>query len=277
MNVWNAYRSLSAEQKHALSQKEIALHRPIDELLAFFKPLAAWDRMSDKARTPFGCGMGLGIVVAIVLFWVIGRPMGLILSGLFLLAAIAAGVAYFRMKSIDLSNNFRQFAVPVLTVFREDFDATVPLQIRLDLRQPTDKAKRQSESKPYKHGAYHKIIDRMFLDPWMEGEAQLVDGSRLRWSITDSIRQRTKTKRNARGKYKTKTKVSKRSEIDVELTLKTKSYTLGHVDEAEVKRGESKNSVRVTRRVKSASLDPVDPKVFIDLVAGIYSGAAPVQ
>jgi hypothetical protein len=63
----------------------------------------------------------------------------------------------------------------------------------------------------------------------------------------------------------------------VELTLKTKSYTLGHVDEAEVKRGESKNSVRVTRRVKSASLDPVDPKVFIDLVAGIYSGAAPVQ
>ncbi|MCU1246605.1 MAG: hypothetical protein JWN02_2515 [Acidobacteria bacterium] len=41
--------------------------------------------------------------------------------------------------------------------------------------------------------------------------------------------------------------------------------------------GESKTSVRVTRRVKSASLDPLDQKAFIDLVAGIYSGAVPVQ
>jgi len=281
MSLWTAYRALSVEQKRALSQKEIALHRPIDELLAFSRPLAACDQLSDKARTPYGCTFAGGLVLGIVaLFFLpvnVGNLLGWGVAGIIFLVAIAAGVAYFRLKSLDISNNFRQFAVPVLTVFREDFDPASPLRIRLDLGSPTDKKKKQSESKPYKQGAYYKVIDVMYLDPWMEGEALLVDGSRLRWSVTDSIRERKKKKRTASGKYKMKTKYSKRSEIDVELTLKSKSYTVGPLPGAEVKQGVNKQSVRLTRRIKSASLDPIKPSEFIDLVAGIYSGAVPVQ
>ena len=278
MSVVQAWRSLSAEQKQILVDKRIDANRSVDELLALMKPLAACDTMADKVRTKLGCSFALAILLTIVGFFVLinvaGFTVGVILALVLLAVAIALGFFYFWTKKIDVSNNFRQFAVPVLSVFREDIDATKPVHIQLDLSSPTDKSKLQSESAPYASGVYHKVIDSMYRDPWMSAEAVLVDGSKLSWSVTDSIRERKKTKRNPRGKYKTKTKYSKKTNLEVTLKMRKKTYDVAAPAEAELTADEKHSTVKVERQVQSASLDPVVPRALIDLIADVYRNAS---
>ena len=277
MNVVQVWRSLDAEQKRILAEKRVTANSRIDELLAQLKPLAACDTLGDRVRTKLGCSFALGIVLTIVLFFVISNvvpsPFSHIINALFLIATVAIGYFYFWARGIDLSNNFRQFVVPVLSVFREDIDPTKPVHLELDLSSPTAKTKLQSEGQPYASGVYHKVIDSLYRDPWMTAEAVLVDGTKLTWTVTDAIRERKKTKRNPRGKYKTKTKYSKKTNLEVTLGMRKKTYDVVAPAGAELSGDEKRSVVTVERQVQSASLDPIDPKALIDLVAGVYRNA----
>lgn len=282
MQVLKAYRSLNAEQKQILSRKKLNANRRVGDLLALLKPLASCDSLADKSRTRLGCTFALGIVLLIgaaIVFTNVGWSW---LGGLVVVVVaavmIGSGYLYFWTRSIDVSNNLREFGLPVLTVFRDDFDPEHPLHLELDLSSQTAKEKKQSESAPYKAGVYHKVIDSVYLDPWMRAQGVLVDGTKLSWSITDVIRERKKTKRNPRGKYKTKTKYSKKTEIEVELGLRKKLYDLQtQPGEAEVTSDDKRSKVSVTRELKTNSLDPIAPSVLIDVIAGIYRNARPVK
>ena len=269
MNVIQAWRSLSSEQKGILRDKRLELNRPIDELLALLKPLAACDAMGDKSRTRLGCTFAVAIVLTIVAAFTLGPIAAVVM----LAVTIALGYFYFWMKRIDVSNNFREFAIPVLTVFREDIEPAQPVHLTLDLASPTAASKKREEKPPYKQGAYHKVIETTYVDPWMSAEALLVDGTRLSWSITDSIRERQKTKRNARGKYKTKTKHLKKTDLEVSLRLRKKTYDLTTPGDAEVTSDAKRNVVVMERQIRTPSLDPIDPRALIDLVAKVYRNA----
>lgn len=282
MNVLQTYRSLDTEQKRILREKEVDLNRPVDEVLALLRPLAGCDTVADKARTPLGCTMALGIALMIAVPIIVAQsdlswaaaavPIVLIVA-----LTIGAGLLFAWTKRVDLSNNFREFVIPVLAVFREDIDHEHPVHLRLDLRSPTSPQKKTSESAPFAEGVYYKVIDSTFVDRWMTAEAMLVDGTKLSWSITDFIRERKKTKKNPRGKHKTKTKYKKKTEIEVEVALRKKTYELTAPAEAEVKSGEKRNSVRMMRRMSTPSLDPIVPQALIDVVAGVYQNARRVK
>jgi hypothetical protein len=47
MTVLTVYRSLSAEQKQILRDKKVDLNRPIDEILALLRPIAACDKVAE--------------------------------------------------------------------------------------------------------------------------------------------------------------------------------------------------------------------------------------
>jgi hypothetical protein len=279
MNVLKVYRSLDAEQKRILAEKQVDLHRPMSELLALLKPIAFCDRVADKARTPLGCTIALVIIATIVLTIVLANvgppwsPMLMLLLG----AAVFGATLWLFLwtRKIDVSNNMREFVLPALAVLKEDFDPKQPVHVHLDLRSPTTTEKRKSESEPYKHGVYYKIIDSIYVDPWMTFDGVLSDGTKLSWSITDTIRERKKTKRNPRGKIKTKTKYKKQTEIEVEVGMKKKTYAVGTVADAEVEAGDKRDVVRVTQRHRTASIDPISPRALIDAVAGVYRNARP--
>jgi len=280
MSVWKVYKSLDAEQKRILDEKVIDLNRPPEEILRMLKPLAACDALGDKVRTRFGCSGAFAVVATIGFFiaWAATRIVWMVVPAvLALLAAIFLLRMWSWTKKIDLSNNFRQFVLPVLTMFREDFAAGQPVHVKLDLRPPTSPPKKTGESEPYKHGVYYKVIDTTYVDSWMSAEGTLSDGSKLSWSITDSIRERKKTKRNPRGKIKSKTKYSKKSYIEVDLGLRKKLYEVAPPPGAEIDAGAKRNAVRVARQVRTASIDPINPRELIDLVAGIYRNARPVK
>jgi hypothetical protein len=280
MDAWKTYRSLSPEQKQILARKQLDIERPVDELLALLKPIAACDKIANKSQTRFGCTFGILIVmtfVAVIVFSNIGwGPLPFAVFLLFVAATIASLWFWRWLAGIDVSNNLRQFVLPVLALFREDIDPKTPVHLRLDLTKPTNGSKKTTESAPFKQGVYHKIIDTTYVDPWMAAEAVLVDGTRLRWSVTDRIRERKKTKRNARGKYKTKTKYRKVTDLEVQLGLKTKTYTVADTD-AEVTSDGKRSKVEVQRSVRTDSLDPVDPRALIDAITGVYRSLKPAK
>lgn len=274
MNAWTAYRSLSTEQKQMIRTKRVDLSRPIQEILTLLKPLAACDKMADKSRTKMGCSFGIGIVLSIVLLIVFSNigwsAITLPVFVLLLAAVVGAGVMWSFLRRVDISNNFRDFTLPVLTVFREDFDATKLVHLRLNLDSPTASSKKKAESAPYQAGVYHKVIDSTFVDPWMTASAVLVDGTKLSWNVTDEIRERKKTKKNARGKYKTKTKYRKKTDIEVEVGLLKKTYAMTQAADSALSSDDKRHRVKLEREVRSESLDPLDPKVLIDAVADVY-------
>jgi hypothetical protein len=274
MNVLTAYRSLGAEQKQILRDKKVDLSRPIDEILALLRPLAACDKVADKSRTKMGCSFGIGIVLSIVLLIVLSNvgwsAVTLLVLAVFVAVVIGLGVLYFFTRRIDLSNNFRSFSLPVLSLMREDFDASKPVNLRMNLDPPTASSKKTAESAPYNKGVYHKIIDTTYVDPWMTVSAVLVDGTKLSWNVTDEIRERKKTKKNPRGKYKTKTKYRKKTDIEVEMALLKKAYSMTPSTDSALTSDAKRHKVSLERKVRSESLDPLDPRVLIDVVANVY-------
>lgn len=278
MDAWKTYRSLSAEQKQILSRKHLEINRPVDEILVLLKPLAACDAMANKVQTRFGCGFGLAVVATFAL-WIALSNVGwsaLTLAAIAAVVIITAGTGwlYFWLRSIDVSNNLRSFAVPVLSLFREDIDPKQPIHFRIDLSKSTSAQKKTGESAPYKQGAYHKVIDTTYVDPWMSADAMLIDGTKLSWSVSDRIRERKKTKRNARGKYKTKTKYTKKTDVEVSLSLRTSRYA---VADAEVSADGKRSKVQVQRSVRSDSLEPADPRALIDAITDVYRNARPMK
>jgi len=278
MEAWKTYRSLSAEQKQILSEKQCDLSRPVDEWLSLLKPIGACDAVANKAQGKFGCTFALLIVVTIASLFFLGSggwsPMTLGILVLIVAATIAVGVFWTWLRRVDVSDNLRQFVVPVLALFREDVDPKSPVRLRLDLSKPTAASKKTGESAPFKQGVYHKVIDTSYVDPWMEAEAVLVDGTKLSWSVTDRIRERKKTKRNARGKYKTKTKYTKKTDLEVRLALRTKTYALA---DAEVSSDGKRSKVEVQRSLRTDSLDPINPRALVDAITEVYRSARPAK
>lgn len=278
MGAWKTYRSLTAEQKQILAKKQLEMNRSADELLALLKPIAACDAVANKAQTRFGCTFGLFIVLSIFMFILFVNVGGAWQAGVVLLLLLAAAVAcgwfWMWLRGIDVSDNLRGFVVPVLALFREDFDPQSPVHLRLDLTKPTAPAKKTSEGDPYKQGAYHKIIDSTYVDPWMSAEAVLVDGTKLAWSVTDRIRERKKTKRNPRGKIKTKTKYTKKTDLEVAIAMRTKTYA---IENAEVSSDGKRGKVEVQKSLRTDSLNPIDPRTLIDAITEVYRAARPAQ
>lgn len=278
MQAWKMYRSLNPEQKAILKQKQLEVNRSPEELLALLKPLAACDAVANKAATRFGCTLAVMILLTIVagiVFANIGMgPVALIVFLAIVAADVAMGFFVVWLRRIDVSDNLRSFVMPVLALFREDIDPRSPVHLRLDLSKPCASEKKTGQGEPYKHGAYHKIIDSAYVDPWMSAEAVLVDGTKLSWSVTDRIRERKKTKRNARGKYKTKTKYTKKTDLEVQLALRTKTYAL---ESAAVTNDGKRSKVEVQRSIRTDSLDPIDPRALIDAITDVYRAARPAR
>jgi len=282
MGVWQAYRALNAEQRRVLKTKQLSANRPIDGIIQFLQPLAAYDRVGDKARTRFGCGAGIGIVLSIVAGIMAANgalpaAIGVALFVLLVAVTLLLAYAWIWSRGVDLSNNLRQFMLPVLSLFREDIDPKQKVHLRADLGSPTAKEKLQKTMDPYAHGAYYKIVESFYIDPWASAEMPLADGSLLKWSITDHIRERKLRKKNPRGKIKMKTKYTVKTSVDVELTLRSDAYAVTAAEGERVKAGGKKKAIRIKARHKRQDLTPLDPMVFIDMVAGIYRRATPTQ
>src|ERR1041385_6553397 len=254
LKAWRAYKALNEEQRQIVAQKQVGLVRPIDELIALLKPIADMDKiLGSGGCATAGCTMVLVIILGYFGFMAsaaFNLPNWLLVLWLLICAAafIYPLVMYSKTKNIDVSDNLRTSVMPMLYVLRDDIDPQQSVELVLDLRAPMAKEKLLRTETPRQ-----RLTESFYSDPWMSAEAMLIDGSRLRWSVTDLIRHRSVTKKGRSGKWKTKTKDSKKCTVDVELTVRNKSY---EVQGAEA--GEKKTSLSEKKTMKLSSANSVD-------------------
>jgi hypothetical protein len=181
---------------------------------------------------------------------------------------------------LDISNNVRQVALPFLAILKHDMRPDELLQLTLDFRPPTHKEKELHKAPSYARGAYHSVVDTTYRDVWFEGSVRLADGAQLRWRVLEDIRESRRTKRNARGKTKTKTRHYKRSYVEIVVALPVKHYALARVRpdtqlKTSLHTGEKRNTVRLVRKLKSKSLEPIPMRLLIDAISHVYTSAEP--
>jgi hypothetical protein len=274
-------RSLQVTDRRAKATSQAA-----DAWLALLVPVSNYDVIGDKTRK---LGRTLMIVGFILLFVNIffnrrssfGNLLFWVLDAMLLLSGV---MIYWKTKKLDLQLDLRRFVLPVLTVLREDMPPGTPLQLNMDLRGGTLKEKLVREGDPYSRGVYHKVVDSFFTDPWMEGRALLIDGSRIHWKIIDRIRQSRKTKRTARGKTKSKTKTKQKTHLLVEVGLPGKRYELaGGGDgapvqpqtEITVRPGDKRSTVKVHRVIQSEATSALGPGHFLEAISEAFKRAVP--
>jgi hypothetical protein len=198
--------------------------------------------------------------------------------------------AWRSARKLDLPGEQLRFAATIVNVLAEDVAPTSGLYVKLDLRGATDKSKKTQVTPEYRRGAYHKVVDTFYVDPWFTGSAALVDDASLYWHVVDRTRSSKRTKRNPRGKIKTKTKVKKTTFLQVGLQLPAKNYAVHQQGEAvtpdgaggatkvKVKPAESRASIKLTRTMKSAGGKGLaDPQELIALMADAYGRGDPAR
>ena len=142
-----AFRSLSPEQKALLETKQVSGEFEPRSLIDLLRPIAEYDRLSDKARTPMGCTTAALFALSLpFLFLTLNGFWGVLpLVLLSLGGAVFLLVFVLRLRKLDLSNNFRQVAMPLFAVLKEDMEPGATMNVRLDLSSPTAKVEEDGD------------------------------------------------------------------------------------------------------------------------------------
>jgi hypothetical protein len=248
-DVKSAFKALTAEQQAIVRERRIAGERSPDDWLRLLGPVAEYDRQADAVREAGGG------------FW-----------------------ARRYARKHDVPNGLRWFAVPLTLILREDQDPEKPLALKIDLSGPLQPQKLVNTSQPYKKGAYHKVVDSFYDDPWLEGHAHFADGADVHFVVTDHVRSSSKTKRSASGKTKRKTKSKTKSELSVTLSVPKRNYAAAgsaagrDVPKESVKAGENRTVVKLTGTMVQPNPDAVPPiRMLLELISGAYERVEPAR
>ena len=259
---------MTSEQRQIAAAKRLGVNRPIDEVLALARALLEFDASAASKRSKAGCGIGIAILLVIGGLVAAGNnhvELGLALAAVGVLGTIVTIVLYVRLRAEDLSDNLREAAVPFLAVLREDMNPGDPLHVNIDLSPTVSAPKLKKKSDPYKKGAYYKIVDSLYVDPWFDGSATLADGTKLRWKVIEHLIQQKKTKRTG-NKIKSKTKIKRKTVATVTLAFATKEYAV----EGDAQREEKRATVTLAKKQKSTEANSPAFQMLVDLIAEGY-------
>jgi hypothetical protein len=263
---------MTPEQRQIAAAKKIGVNRPIGEVLDLVRALLDFDTAMAGKRKKAGCAIPIAILVAIGGFVTSGMyPFGLVVPIVAVVGVIASIVLFVRFKSQDLSDNLRTAAVPFLAVLREEMSAADPLHVNIDLRPYAVDEKKRRQSDPYKKGAYYKIVDKLYVDPWFDGSAALADGTKVRWRVIEHVLEHHKTKRTSRGKIKSKTKTSRKTVAMVTLAFPNKEYAVS----GDAQRDEKRTTMTLARKLKTKDATSPAFAMLVELIADGYRKVKP--
>ncbi len=282
----NAFNSLSPALRRAIDKKKISGEFTALALLEQMRALAKFDQQNSAMRSRLLKWKLLAIALAIGILFISPLPFGLRLC---IFAVAIAAFIYLsmitrRLSQFAISENISAVALPFIAILKQDMRAAQKLSVRLDLTPVIDSKKCAGTSKPYERGAYNKIVDTTYRDPWFDGSARLADDAILRWRLLDTICESKRSKRSSSGKTKTKLRHCKRSLVAIGLSLPNKSYGVNAsasrspqlpVSKITVQHSAKRSDVKLVRKFKAKSLEPLDPRVLIDVISEAYQRATP--
>jgi hypothetical protein len=244
-NAKAAFKALTTEQQAIVTGHRVAGELSPDDWLRLLGPVGEFDRQAEAARKDGG---------------------------------------FFERRFArkhDVPDALRSFVLPLLPILREDQAPGRPLELRIDLTGAQQPSKRVRAGDPYRKGAYLKVVDTFYDDPWLEGHAHFADGVDVRFSVVDHLRSSEKTKKSASGRTKRKTKRKKKTELSVTLSAPARNYAVAggavrDVPKESVKAGEHRTVVKLSGVVEQPSLETA-PVVgmLLELISGAYERVEP--
>ena len=207
---------------------------PIQQFFEFSEVLEDYDLSIEKKKKLARMGIKIffvPVLVAIVGFVfampIIGPYISIILpiAIVFLILGIAACIFFFRYGKLDLSDEFRQFLLPLLEHLEDDIKKNSPVRVEMPLDSLENSKYLKNTSDTYSKGAYHKCVDYLYDRNFLSVTLRLHDGNMLILRGNEFLKKTEKTKQNLRGKTKTKTKYTKKFTFDTRLKVNSAAYT----------------------------------------------------
>lgn len=212
--------------KKLVKQKTIDLKMDCEQWVRMGRALATWDEMQDRVQSRSGCFGCLSFFLIIPTVFILGAndleylfPYIIPPIGFFM---IFSTLTWWMCKHADLPNRFRGAVLLWTRILKEDTKKNAPLSMTIDLRGAT-KDKFVKKFEPYEKDNC-RIKEKLYMDPWWQGNAQLKDRSKLSWLITDELIEREKQK--LYGKRKTKVKWKAKSHYEIKISIDKSQYTL---------------------------------------------------
>jgi hypothetical protein len=259
---------------------------PIGELLRILQPLAYLDRAVLRSQKRSAATAMAAFFATIITFIVLAAngfnawlaPLPIVS----LLTAVVSASRSRRLRKLTLAQKLPRVVVPLLAVLREEVDAGTPVTLELDLRPATLPEKLTGTESLPDHPPFYKVSARLFRDAWMTGRCQLDNGARLAWSVTSEVREINRRKRTP-GKTKFQTKVKNRNLLTVSVALPKDSFAFADPTgdaagrgQGQVKVGDKRDTLTLTRVVKTDSADPADAAQLLDTMADAFRRARAV-
>jgi hypothetical protein len=213
------YRSLSAEQKKLVDDKQLSATLSVRDWTAFLRKAAVFDELGEKAVRQYLIYMIILIVFTIIAlivmvdFWQAGLPGTVICAGLLIIVVRN----YRRFKKRDLTNHLRLFLLPLLFVLKDKAGDKARVSLKLDLRNPV-------KTDPVKTFKQDNRRIKLYEPVYVMGKVKLLDEAVLEFLLNDEISALRITKRSSSGKTKIKFKNKVARHYFVKLSFPKKYY-----------------------------------------------------
>ncbi|MCP3102606.1 hypothetical protein LZ198_27400 [Myxococcus sp. K15C18031901] len=144
-----------------------------------------------------------------------------VLGGVFIVSLVATLVCLSKNHGLgkrDLPDRRYQLVMYLLRRLRKDIPPDEPLTLNLDLTDldATEKWKGSGRAGDWTTNDY--------VDPWLQLQVRLADGTHLRLTMEEWLQKRSRSKRNYRGKVKTKHKSKSSTVLGVQLRVKPERH-----------------------------------------------------
>ncbi|MCE9671731.1 hypothetical protein LY474_28375 [Myxococcus stipitatus] len=189
----------------------------IDEAVEALR--AKWSRRGTHAMRV--AGISFAALVFGSFSGVFAGALAKVLGGTVVVSLIAALVCLSKnhgAKQRDLPNRRYELVTYLLRRLRKDIPADAPMTLNLDLTDP-DAPDKQKHS-----GQAGEWTTTEYVDPWLQLQVRLADGTHLRLTMEEWLQKRVRTRRNYRGKLKTKHKSKGESVLGVQLRVKPERH-----------------------------------------------------
>lgn len=279
------FDTLSEEQHKIIDEKIIDGRHTANKWLRTLKKLAILDKHVDSylVHPSYGWKIGIGIAVAIIFFFAAFISE---VYYLLILPAIAIGVIYKtvtdrnKIKKLDLSNHFRLFLMPLLSILKEDIHTSARISISAVLKK-ADQDEYKIKDVPNRNDGYPKIQEKHYKVPRISFNSIFIDNTSLLLTLTDLVRKRDITKRNPRGKIKRKIKYKVKQVGIVKVQFKKSIYQLkAEVPTPEnIVMAENENAYVFKAKVSEITTDlehRMNPNKILKAIGHIYNLVQPI-
>jgi hypothetical protein len=274
----------SLSVKTALAARKVKGAWTLKRLLYLLDSLAKYDMNVEKKQKNYGwastwfalASIASLVILAFLEFDILGYA-----AAFFALLFIVFLVLHNSYSKKDLSNDFREYLIPLLKLLSGDIEERSKIALNMDLGKLKDKKYSKGAKNLTPNTPYTKMTLEQFERPLVTMATRLRDGNRLLMERFESLTIVTKSKKNPRGKTKTKIKYKRTVSTRMKLVVNPRVYLVRKniVRPAGAQVSAKAGAKRITIDMKLAEKGGLDvatkPDSTIKQIAFLYSCIAP--